>query len=668
METQNKRKLNNFSWSTMICFTWIASLLAVMLTFVGSTPAYAANSYDFKVTSATTDFYVNDFAGLFTDQQKADMMEKAVSLDKEYGGIQVVVTTVNSLADCADDGKSHDIYDTSYAMYNQYGIGEDSMGILILFSVGDRDVYMQTGYKMQTYITDSKSGQLLDNYGMDYFVEDQFAEGLVSLQEGTISEIKSVVPQDWNAPAVASEPDKKEENAVVAGASNVTKTNSDSSKKSNGGLYGILAAFIAMIVGLIASIKSLFTSKSKAMAQKEESDKKLREQKESYERQIAEIRKNAENSSMQAVVSNNETWKRNLDQKERAFKEEVSGLERQIVNQSKTIKDLEVDIAELNRKLNASNATVEKYKDKVARIKALHPGTDFEAEIAEMIENEFKESAQKVDAKIAPCADIPANKDNVGIFDEAIRIYQSQNSDVQKYITTDIQKLRGSYEQSVLMKQEYERAEKEKRDRATAKSAYAQITAICSGINHGTHENYDSLNKAYRIYTNLSSAERGYFPNQDLIRNLESLRREADTDRKNFEAAHDAEKEVRRIVDRIYSADEGDRDTLERALRYYKNLSTAQQVYFSQELARKTKHMLDEAEEDHRRKEAERRRRKEEEERRRREEEERRRRRQREEEERRRRSMMSSSSSFSSHSSFGGHGGHASGGGAGRHF
>lgn len=670
MKTQNKKRN---SWRTMISFTCIMAILSLVLVFT-STTAEAAGTYDFEVIGATSDFYVNDFAGLFTEQQKADMMEMAVALDKEYGGIQVVVTTVESLADCTTDGKAHDIMETSYAMYNQYGIGEDSMGILILFSSGDRDVWMQTGYEMQAYITDSKSGQLLDNYGMDYFRNDLFAEGLVSLQKGTIDEIKSIVPQDWNAPvAVAPQPEKKTEDVTVAGNANATKTNNDSNKKSGGiggWLYAIFAAFFAMIVGLGVTIKGLFTSKSKAAAQKKETEKKLQEQVSSYEQKISSLRSSAETSTRRAVDANSETWKLAMQQQKSAYETKVSDLESRIETKNANIQSLEKEVSDLNTELHKTNQMLADYKDKYERSKMLHPDIDFDKEVLEMIENEFRASAREVDKSIAHYANLSADKDSINVFSEAIRVYDTMTSDVQKYMTTDINKLRSLCEESVSLKREYERAEKEKRDRAAAQKAFESINAICSGISCGNHENYETLNRAYRIYSDLTSDEKGYYPNIEQIHTLESLRRTAEADLKDFNKAHEAEKDVRRIVDRIYNAGEGDRDNLERALRYYTALSRTQQNYFSHELARKVKRMLDEAEDDHRRKEEERRRRKrEEEERRRRQrEEEECRRRQREEEERRRR--MSSSSSFSSHShsSFGGHGGRASGGGAGRHF
>lgn len=72
-----------------------------------------ANSYDFSVKEQTNEFYVNDFAGIFTEEQKQEMLNKAKELNDNYNGIQVVVTTVDSLG-------GHEIENYAYAMYNQY--------------------------------------------------------------------------------------------------------------------------------------------------------------------------------------------------------------------------------------------------------------------------------------------------------------------------------------------------------------------------------------------------------------------------------------------------------------------------------------------------------------------------------------------------------------------
>lgn len=113
-------------------FVFIASLcILVFMLFPAST--YAQNS----IPNHTQEFYVNDFANVFTEQEKAELVSKAVSLDENYNGIQVVITTIETL-----NGESIDDY--SIRMYNQYGIGKDDMGVLILLVTQDRDIKIST--------------------------------------------------------------------------------------------------------------------------------------------------------------------------------------------------------------------------------------------------------------------------------------------------------------------------------------------------------------------------------------------------------------------------------------------------------------------------------------------------------------------------------------------
>ena len=69
-------------------------------------------------------------------------------------------------------------------------------------------------------------------------------------------------------------------NAPVKDTISEKQTENNTTKKSAGigaWLYVILVAIVAMIIGLIVSIKSLFTAKSKANAQKEKFYKEPRE-------------------------------------------------------------------------------------------------------------------------------------------------------------------------------------------------------------------------------------------------------------------------------------------------------------------------------------------------------------------------------------------------------
>ena len=195
-----------------------------------------------EIPSATSDFYVNDFAGVFTSQEKQQLMEKAVSLADNYNGIQVVITTVKSL-----DGQS--VEDYAFDMYNQYAIGKDDMGVLILLSTGDRQIRVQTGRAMEAYINDSKAGRFMDKYAIPYLKENKFNEGLISLQENLINEIITMVKSETTT----------ESSALVSG-----QTTAKKDKSSNIDPFTVIFSLLALLLtGGIVFLLIRFINKEK---------------------------------------------------------------------------------------------------------------------------------------------------------------------------------------------------------------------------------------------------------------------------------------------------------------------------------------------------------------------------------------------------------------------
>lgn len=637
---------------------FIAVVIFMAMTFMLTMTACAGNEnkhqnpYNLDVIEATSDFYVNDFANIFTAEQKEILMEKAVNLDEEYGGIQVVVTTVESLNSCVkSEINTLDIENVAYSMFLQYGIGKDDMGILILFSTTDRDVKIETGRQMQFYITDSISDEIFDTDGiMDYLGNDQFAEGLIALQNAVISRIKSEVPVDWSSTSekmvVTSEKTAPVERAYTAplkSEDNVISENAVEASNVNKVDGRWVIAFLFAVIFLIALIKVLVSIAKDFDKEKINAQKQLEEQKAEYEQTIQSITakcdEQKEELAKQATV-----FEQKMQSERNQYREQI----RQKDNQ---IKENLTENAKLQKEVN-------KLSDTLRRIKALHPNMDFEAEIHQMIEEEFKAKAQEIDAEILPCLTLPADKDRINTFAGALDKYDSASEQVRAYITADRKKLHELFKASVTLQEEYERAEKEKAERAKAQSVYNNICAIAGGITAGNYRTYETLKKVLDMYGTLTYSEQQYFPNKNMISQLKVFFKNAEEDYRNVEKAHDAENEVQRIISGIYIADEDDRDKLQRAMRIYKGMRMAEQAYFSAELLRKLEKFIRDAEDDHRRQE----------DRRRREADARRRR---EEEERRRRMMSSSSSSSRSHSSFGGHSGHGgrpSAGGSSRHF
>ena len=139
-----------------------------------------------KVPTQTNEFYVNDFADVLTDSQEKELVEKAKSYADNNNGVQVVITTVKSL-----DGETLEYY--AHDMYDQYGIGKDDMGVLILLVTQDRDIRMEIGTAMEAHINDAKAGRLIDKYAIEHLKNNEFAKGLIELQDGTFKEISAMI-------------------------------------------------------------------------------------------------------------------------------------------------------------------------------------------------------------------------------------------------------------------------------------------------------------------------------------------------------------------------------------------------------------------------------------------------------------------------------------------
>lgn len=582
----------------------IAIFIFPILIFVTNlTPAYNAestsNSYKIAVEEQTDDFYVNDFANLFSSEEKQAMIEKAVLLANEFDGIQVVVTTINSL-------NGYDIEQYAYSMYEQYQIGNESMGVLILLSVEDRNIRIETGKTMQAYITDSKSGQILDKYGMQYFKEDQFSEGLISVQEAMISEIRNVVPSNWNSNAINEKPE-----SLVA-----SESNNDSQISSNEkmGVMDILFAILFFITLIVSFAFAYFYHKVKAMySESAEANIKISNQFKDANKQNAEL-------SQQVISLNSE-----------------------LTESRSILKKTNMQLAEKAQQNEELSKQVGSMKDFYRRVCKLHPECDFKQEVEDMKKAEFKAAVSELNKKIDTVINLPADKGRVDTFVNIIKVYEAAKPEIRQAVTSDIEKVRKLYNESVNL---YERAK-----------AVSDASELDKAINDALNIPKDkvtieALQNVVISYESANALTRKFVKAdiKQVKELLETLRCK--------KAAEEAEKGAKNAIRTIYgSADENDRHAISIALRYYQDLSQAEREFFSSELLGKIKRLQQEAENDHQNQERMR------DEARRREEERRRR-----QEYNSSSFSHHSSGSFGGGSHHSGIGGHSSGGGASRHF
>lgn len=452
--------------------SFITVFLLVLGVFQLSTVAFAKTN----IPSATSDFYVNDFANVFSTDEKTRLMDNAITLSDEHDGIQVVVTTVESL-----DGDTIENY--ALEMYNLYGIGKDDMGLLILLSTGDRQIRIEVGKAMESYINDSKAGRFIDKYAIPSLKENKFDEGLINLQEALINQIVT---------------DIENEN---------TENVQSSDSKINLDFLSILGTLLVICIVVVIIVLIVILVR-KVIAKSREK-----------QQTIDTLTKQLETSKQNAIEIRNTSTK------------EINKLQRKIDNLSE----------DKNRLICNYQSLEDKYKtleDRYERVKILYPTAD--KDVTDMIEEEIRQRdislAKEVDLVIQKVIDLSASKDIVSELDNAKACYSRLNQKQQSYVRSDINRLDQLYNESFRLKQEYDRMIEEERRKKLASVAIASITAIISCISIGKAKHLKKLKEAKSIYDNLDSGSRSYF-DKSVSDKLDKLYREAKRDKEEEEEA-----------------------------------------------------------------------------------------------------------------------------------
>lgn len=155
---------------------------AVVLIFLLCVFSVSAKSSR-KLPSPTSDFFVADFAGVLKNEDYEKIFSQAKNLYYACKA-QAVVVTVESLG-------GEEIEDYAYDLANEWKIGDkdEDSGVLLLLSVSDRRVRIEVGSGLEGALPDSKTGRILDTYGMDYFKNEDFSAGLCSVYNSIVNEI-----------------------------------------------------------------------------------------------------------------------------------------------------------------------------------------------------------------------------------------------------------------------------------------------------------------------------------------------------------------------------------------------------------------------------------------------------------------------------------------------
>lgn len=132
--------------------------------------------------SPTSDFFVNDYAGVLSRDTKAYIMDKSASLEQETGA-QIVVLTVKSL-----DGEDPETYALNVG--RQWGIGDKDKdnGLLVLLAPDDGEIRVEVGRGLEGALNDAKVGRMIDTYALDAYKRGDFDAGTRELYNALLSE------------------------------------------------------------------------------------------------------------------------------------------------------------------------------------------------------------------------------------------------------------------------------------------------------------------------------------------------------------------------------------------------------------------------------------------------------------------------------------------------
>jgi len=115
---------------------------------------------------------VNDFANILGDREELILEKKLVAYN-DSTSTQIAVVTINSL-------NGNDIADYSFRLAEKWGIGRKGKdnGVLILVALGDRKMFIATGYGMEGVIPDAIAKRIVENYMKPNFRYNNYYKGI----------------------------------------------------------------------------------------------------------------------------------------------------------------------------------------------------------------------------------------------------------------------------------------------------------------------------------------------------------------------------------------------------------------------------------------------------------------------------------------------------------
>lgn len=142
---------NNSAYSPLkkILFLFIIATIFILI---------SQTAFALQIPKPTNEFFVNDYAAIFSKEEKQAMVLDLQQLEKDTSA-EVIVVTIPTL-----EGEAISDYTTRLAQ--EWGVGkkDSDNGVVILYAQKENKIFVATGYGMEGILPDSKIGRMLDTY------------------------------------------------------------------------------------------------------------------------------------------------------------------------------------------------------------------------------------------------------------------------------------------------------------------------------------------------------------------------------------------------------------------------------------------------------------------------------------------------------------------------
>lgn len=173
-------------------FAWI-----VLVCVCGAVPAAAA-PFDDLLNSLRASADVNDYAGILSAEERANLEQRCARL-RDRTGNQLTVVVLRSL-------QGGEINDFAEKLFQRWGVGQagQNNGIMLLVALDDRKARIEVGYGLEGVLPDSIAGRILREQLFPRFREQQYFRGLAD----AVDRIARIVSREEATPVADVPPDR----------------------------------------------------------------------------------------------------------------------------------------------------------------------------------------------------------------------------------------------------------------------------------------------------------------------------------------------------------------------------------------------------------------------------------------------------------------------------